>query len=168
MINIAASITTISIKGSETLFSTSAIMINIAAMDIIFTTLKSLSVVSIISFIQGASPISMPDLSYFLSMVFSFVICSFTGSLATLYSELTSISFHLLLSSKDFKDLGRISLGTPDPISESSPNTYLIPSTFSISLHIALVSLADSFASTRSICVLATLKSFFSLLLAIA
>ena len=155
-------------KGSEILFSTNAIIMNIAAIEMIFTTLKSLSVVSIMSFIQGASPISIPDLSYFLSIELSFVICSFTGSLATLYSELTSISFHLLLSSSDFMDWGSISLGTPEPISASSPSTYLIPSTFSISLHIALVSLAESFASTRSICVLATLKSFLSLLFAIA
>ena len=61
-------------KGSEMLFSTRAMIINIAAMDIRFTTLKSLSVVSIMSFMQGASPMSMPLLSCFFFFLFSLFI----------------------------------------------------------------------------------------------
>ena len=100
--NIPTSITAIRINGREILFSTSRMMRNIAITDTAVTTAKSCPVVSIISFIHGASPISMPFSSYFLRIVLSLSICSFTSSLATLYSELISNSSHRSLSRMDF------------------------------------------------------------------
>ena len=94
----ATSITEISRMGRVTLFATKKMIRKTSAMEMAFTTVKSWPVVSIRSFMQGASPISMPPLSYFFRMPFSAVICSFTSSLAALYSETTSRSFQRSLS----------------------------------------------------------------------
>ena len=59
-------------------------MMKMATMDTALTTLKSWSVVSIMSFMQGASPMSMPVASYCLMMAFRSSICRLTSSLATL------------------------------------------------------------------------------------
>ena len=72
---IASSMTAIRMKGSSALFSTRAMMTKMATMDTALTTWKSRSVVSIISFMQGASPISIPVESYFFRMLFRLVIC---------------------------------------------------------------------------------------------
>ena len=69
-----SSISATRIIGREILFSTMAIMINIAAIEMAFTILKSVSVVSIISFVQEASPISIALSSYFFSMAASLSI----------------------------------------------------------------------------------------------
>ena len=66
----ANSITATSISGSETDLKVTRMIRKIAAIEIISTTLKSLSVTSIRSFVQGASPISIAELSYFLIMLF--------------------------------------------------------------------------------------------------
>ena len=50
-------------------------MTKMATMETALTTWKSRSVVSIISFMQGASPISIPVESYFFRMLFRLVIC---------------------------------------------------------------------------------------------
>ena len=150
-----------------TLFSTRAIIRKIAAIDIIFTTLKSWSVVSIISFIQGASPMSIPFLSYFFRIWPRLSISRLTSSLATLYSELIRSSCHLSPLSNDLTDLGRISSGTFDPRTDSSPRTYLTPSTSSISFIIERTSLSGTLLSTSNMCVDAISKSSLSLLFAI-
>ena len=123
--NIASSITATRIIGSETLFKTSSIITNIAAIEIASTTLKSWSVISIISLVQGASPMSIPFLSYFLSISLSLVICSFTSSVAVAYSEFITISFQLSLCKVDFASSGIISSGILLPTTDSSPNTNL-------------------------------------------
>ena len=143
------SITAIRMNGREMLFSTSRMMRNIAITDTAVTTAKSCPVVSIISFIHGASPISMPFSSYFLRTVLSLSICSFTSSLAALYSELISNSSHRSLSRMDFTLSGRISSGTREPTTDSSPKTYFTPSTFFISAIIFLTDFAGSLLSTR-------------------
>ena len=68
---IASSMTAIRMKGREKLPSTSVMMRKMAAMEMALTTLKSWSVVSIMSFMQGASPMSIPPSSYFFRMAFS-------------------------------------------------------------------------------------------------
>ena len=60
---IANSITATRMIGSETERSAIRMMIKIAAIETIFTTLKSWSVMSIRSFVAAASPISIPSLS---------------------------------------------------------------------------------------------------------
>ena len=70
---IANSMTATRITGSDMDLNTSAIMINMAIMETALTTLKSLSVIVIRSFVQGASPISIAEESYFFTI--SFVQC---------------------------------------------------------------------------------------------
>ena len=154
----ASSITAISMKGRDMLFSTIAIIMNIAAMDTAFTTLKSWSVVSIMSFMQGASPISMPLGSYRLSIALRLSICPSTSSLATLYSEFTSSSSERPLFSVLTSSSGSSSSGTSAPNTLSRPRTYFTPGTFSMSFAICLTSLGGSEGSTSSMCVEATLN----------
>ena len=71
LMKIASSMTAIRMKGREKLPSTSVMMRKMAAMEMALTTLKSWSVVSIMSFMQGASPMSIPPSSYFFRMAFS-------------------------------------------------------------------------------------------------
>ena len=158
--------TAIRINGRETLFSTRAIMRKMARIDTALTTLKSWAVVSIMSFIHGASPISIPPSSYLLRMAFSCVICSFTSSLATLYSELMSINSHLSLFRISTTEFGRISSGTREPTTDSKPRTYLTPSTCSISPIILRTFFVGTSVSISSMWVEAMLKSSASLLLA--
>ena len=67
-------------------------MMKIAAMEMMLTTLKSRSVTVIRSLVQGASPMSMPFLSYFFNTALISSTCRLTSSDATLYRELTSMS----------------------------------------------------------------------------
>ena len=67
------------------------------------------------SFMQGASPMSMPEGSYFFRMDWRPVICWFTASLATRYSELMSHSCHLSLSTMLRTLSGSTSAGTRLP-----------------------------------------------------
>ena len=62
-------------------------MIKIATIETALTTLKSLSVIVIRSFVQGASPMSIPVSSYFFTISLIVVHCSLTSSDATLYSD---------------------------------------------------------------------------------
>ena len=118
------------------------------------------------SFMQGASPISMPVSSYFFKMAFRLSSWSLTASLATLYSELISISFHWSSSSMERTESGRISFGTSGPTTLSRLSTYFTPSTCSISRIIFRTSRVGSPASTSSMCVEAMSKSSASLELA--
>ena len=161
------SITATKITGRVILFSTSAMMTKIAMIEIAFTTLKSSSVVSIRSFVQGASPISIPVESYFFRISFSASIWALTSSDATLYSELARINFQLSLFSMSFTDFGSISSGTRAPTTDSMPSTYFMPSTCSISEIMLLTSFAETSVLTRIICVEPTSNSSFSLELAI-
>ena len=63
----------------------------IAPIDTILTVLKSSSVISIRSFVHGASPINMAEGSYFLMILLISSHCAFTSSEATAYSEQTII-----------------------------------------------------------------------------
>ena len=165
--NIASSITETKIIGREKLFKTSRIIMNIATIEIASTTLKSWSVISIISLVQGASPMSIPFLSYFLSILLSLVICSFTSSEAVAYSEFITISFQLSLCKVDFASSGIISSGILLPTTDSSPNTNLTPSIFSISLDISRIVLPSVSADISTICVEPTWNSSSSLVFAI-
>ena len=75
----ASSIIATSRIGRENDLSTNAMITKIAAMEIALTTLKSRSVQLIKSFVQGASPMSMPPSSYFLRIAFSSSICWLTA-----------------------------------------------------------------------------------------
>ena len=161
------SITATRINGKVILFSTSAMMIKIAAIETVLTTLKSSSVISIRSFVQGASPISIPAGSYFFKIAFSSAIWAFTSSLAVLYSEFTSKSSHLSLFSTLLMDCGIISSGTREPSTDSIPSAYLMPSTASISASICRTSCAGTLAFTSTICVAPTPKLSCSFVLAI-
>ena len=158
--------TAISMNGRERLFSTRAMIMKIAAMETILTILKSLSVVSIISFVHGASPMSIPFGSYFFRIEFRLSICRLTSSPATLYSELTRSSSHLSLFRTSLTDSGRNSCGTDEPTMLSSPSTYFTPSTPFISFIIDLTSFAGRVESVRIICVEAISNSSESLLCA--
>ena len=68
--NIANSIIATSITGIVGDLNTKIININIIAIDVIFTLLKSVSAISTKSFISGASPDKIALLSYFLIMLF--------------------------------------------------------------------------------------------------
>ena len=133
--------TAIRMNGSDILRSTSRMMIKIAMIEIVLTTLKSVLVVSIISFIHGASPMSIPFSSYFLMISLSASICSPTLSLAEWYSELIKSSSYLSFSRTLLSLSGMISSGTVDPIRLSMPKTDLTPSTSFISPTIFLTSL---------------------------
>ncbi len=91
LIKIANSITDTRITGSDTDLNTNAIIRKIAPMDTTLTVLKSSSVISIKSFVHGASPISIADASYFLMIWLIASHCALTSSDATAYSEPTSI-----------------------------------------------------------------------------
>ena len=133
LIKMENSITATKIIGRVMLFSTRAMMIKIATMEMVSTTLKSLSVISIRSLVQGASPMSIPVLSYFFKMVFKVSICAFTSSVAVAYSELTKRSSQSSLFNTELILSGSISSGTRLPTTDSMPSTYLTPSTCSIS-----------------------------------
>ena len=94
--NIATSITEIKITGNVRLFSTSAMITKIATIETMLTIRKSRSVVSIISFIHGASPISIPPSSYFFRIEFNSATCALTSSLAQEYSNQQLEQAHLL------------------------------------------------------------------------
>ena len=132
-------------------------------MDTALTILKSWSVVWIISFMQGASPISIPPWSYFFRISLSRSIWAFTASLATLYSELMSSKRQLPLFNIEVTDSGRNSSGTREPTTDSMPSTYFTPSTCSIFRAMARTSFADTSAFTSSIWLDATLNSSRSL-----
>ena len=165
--NTASSITVISTKGRDRLFSTSAMITKMATMDTALTTWKSWPVVSIMSFMQGASPISMPVSSYFFSMAFRLSSWSLTASLATLYSELISISSHWPSFSRERTESGRISSGTSGPTTLSRLRTYFTPSSCSISSIISRTPRVGRLASTSSMWVEEMSKSSASLELAI-
>ena len=160
------SITATRISGRVILFSTRAMITKIATIETAFTTLKSSSVVSIRSLVQGASPISMPLESYFFKIVFSSLIWAFTSSVAVLYSEFTRRSSQSSLFNTSFTDSGSISSGTRGPTTDSRPRAYLIPSTFSISWIMARTSVSDTSVLTSTIWVAPTPKSSCNLLLA--
>ena len=136
-------------------------------MDTALTTWKSRSVVSIMSFIQGASPMSRPDGSWRFRMPPSRSSWRSTSSLATLYAEFTSSSSHFPLFSFSVTLSGRNSSGTREPVTDSMPNTYCTPSTCSISRIMARTSWSGRPASTSSMWVDATPKSSLSFLLAV-
>ena len=71
----ANSITDTRISGTVIDWKVSSIIRNTAIIEIMLTTLKSLSVIVIKSFVQGASPISMPLGAYSLRIWFSSAIC---------------------------------------------------------------------------------------------
>ena len=89
-----------------------------------------------------------------------------TASLATLYSELISNSSQRSLLRMLRMLSGRISSGTRVPMTDSSPRTYLTPSTCSISSIMARTSRAGIFAFTSTMCVEAMSNSSDSLELA--
>jgi len=149
--------------GRLKLFSTRAIIRKMAIRDTAVTTAKSWSVVSIMSFMQGASPMSIPPWSYFFRISFKVVSWAFTSSLAGVYSELMSISFQFLLSSFSRAESGIISSGIREPTTLSNPKAYFTPSTFSISSIMFRTSLEEVLASTRTMWVEAMSKSFCSL-----
>ena len=167
LMKMASSMTAMSRNGSEMLRSTSRMMRKIARIDTALTTLKSWSVVSIMSFMHGASPMSIPVGSYFFRMALSESIWAFTSSLATLYSELMSSSSHLSLLRIERTESGRISSGTPAPTTDSRPRTYFTPSTCSISEIMLRTCFDGRDASTSSMCVEAISNSSESLLFAI-
>ena len=79
--------------------------------------------------------------------------CVFTSSLATLYSDMTNISFHSPLSSLDFKSCGIILCGIIGPTTDSRPSTVLTPLTFLISEITLLILFSSRLLSSRIICV---------------
>ncbi len=119
------------------------------------------------SFVQAASPMRSPSLSYFVMILFNSSICFAIGSVAVLYSELISISSHLSFLRTLVIESGRTSSGTSEPTTLSRPRTYFTPSTFSSSFVIFLASFAESEESTRTICVVPTPNSSLSFVLAI-
>ena len=122
-------------------------------IDTILTVLKSVSVISIRSAVNGPSPINIPPLSYLCNILFRSLIWAFSSSDATLYSELTNSSWYLSFFNISVTEFGIISCGIAGPISASSPSAHLTPSTSSI-LSIIFATSADSTElSTRIICV---------------
>ena len=95
-------------------------------MDTRFTTLKSRSVILIRSCVQGASPISIPLLSYLFRISLIVSHCAFTSSVATLYSERMNISLYSPLSRIFVRFFGIISFGNSGPRMESNPTTALL------------------------------------------
>ena len=91
LIKMANSMTATRMIGSDTDLNTSAIITKIAPIDTMLTVLKSSSVISIRSFVHGASPINMAEESYFLMILLISSHCAFTSSEATAYSEPTTI-----------------------------------------------------------------------------
>ena len=71
--------------GRATDLNTSRIRKKMTPMDTTLTVLKSLSVISIRSLVQGASPTSIPLPSTALQMPLSFSHCRLTSRDATLY-----------------------------------------------------------------------------------
>ena len=149
----ANSITATRITGRETDWNTTVMIRKIATMDTALTTLKSLSVMVIRSLVQGASPISIPELSYFLMMEFRISHCSLTSSVATLYSDWTRINCQSPCLSFSVTSAGMKSLGTAGPRMLSKPRANLTPATSDISFSMALASFDGSFAPARTMCV---------------
>ena len=150
LMKIASSMTATRMMGRVMLFSTRAMMTKMAMMEIMLTTWKSWPVVSIMSFMQGASPMSIPLGSCSFKIAFKESSWVFTASLATRYSELIKSSSHLSLFRTLRTESGRMSSGTREPTTDSSPRTYLTPSTSSISSIMERTSEEGRFASTRS------------------
>ena len=163
---IASSITDTSIIGSDTERNVSAMIMNIAAIESMLTTLKSWFVISIKSLVAGASPMSIESSSYFSTISFNCATCSFTASDATSYSEPISINCHSSPLRISLISSGIISSGIAEPTSESNPIANLTPSTLSISLSIFLACFESISESTRRICVLFMLKSSASFVFA--
>ena len=114
---------------------------NIAATETQFTFTKSISVTSCKSFVNGASPITIESLLYFLTILFISAICEFTSSVAALQSEQTKAISQLSLFSLDSSFFGIILLGMLTPLKESIPSAHLTPFTSSIFFNISLFSL---------------------------
>ena len=68
------------ITGSDTDFRTKNMIKNIAIIETALTVLKSLSVIVIRSFVQGASPITIDVASYFLAISSTLFIWSLISS----------------------------------------------------------------------------------------
>ena len=83
----ANSMTATKITGIEIDLNTNSMIKNTAPIEIALTTLKSLSVICIKSFVHGASPISMASGSYVLIILFNVSHWALTSSDATLYSD---------------------------------------------------------------------------------
>ena len=73
-INIANSIIQIKITGNDIDFKTNIMIMNMIAIDTVFTLLKSWSLISTKSFINGPSPTNIPFSSYyFIILLISFI-----------------------------------------------------------------------------------------------
>lgn len=78
--------------GKDIDLNTSKIMINIAMIDIALTLTRSTLVTSSRSFINGASPMTIPVSSYFFTILSIFAICEFYFVCRRLYLEHTNAS----------------------------------------------------------------------------
>ena len=125
----------------------------IATMEIALTTLKSLSVIVIRSFVHGASPINIAEWSWLLIILFNSVHCLFTSSVAALYSDCTKISCQSPCFNVSVSSDGTTSRGIEEPSRLSSPSANFTPFTSDISLSISFASLGERFASARTMCV---------------
>ena len=163
LIKMANSMTDTRIIGNEIDLNTNAMIMKIAPMEIILTFLKSTAVISIRSFVQGASPISIAESSYFLMILLISSHCAFTSSVADAYSEATSINWYLPLFNSSLTSSGIISCGTLGPVMESKDTASLTPSTFLISSIMFMLSFADRLLSARIIWVAPMLNCSVSL-----
>ena len=154
--------TEIRIKGREILFSTNRMIRNIARTETAVTILKSRSVVSIISFVQGPSPMTSPLLSYFFTIPLITSIWLLISSVATPYSEPISINSQFSLLSADVSLSGIRSSGILDPMSDSRLSTYLTPLTFFICSVMERTLSASRSDLTRIMCVAPTPYSSLS------
>ena len=168
LMKIASSITAMRMNGRLIDFSTRAMMMKMAMMEMAFTTLKSVSVVSIMSFMAGASPMSSEPSVCFLAISFNLATWSLASSEAVPYSEPISTSSHLSVFNFSVISVGRNSIGMRSPTSDSRLSTYFTPSTFFISPTVARTFSSGVSDFTRSMWVAPIWKlssSFFEAIL---
>ena len=111
MINIANSIAAINIIGKLTDFRTNTIITSIIAIETVFTLLKSWSLISTKSFINGPSPASIAVSSYSFIILFTSSIWLFNSFVAISYFEFIITIWYLSLSNIDVISSGSISFG---------------------------------------------------------
>ncbi len=136
-------------------------MKNTMMIDTAFTRLKSEFVMFTRSLVQGASPISIADLSYFFMIFSIWVHCLFTALVAVAYFDVTIISCLSPLFNSSLMSSGITSDGIIGPVSESDDTASFMPLSFSISFIILSDCSAGRSASAMMIEVAPILNSSF-------
>ena len=129
--------------------NTKKIMTKIATIDTALTRAKSSFVMLIRSLVHGASPISIPLVSYLSRISSSLSHCALTSSDATAYSELTMSSSYSSFCTTFKRSEGSISFGKPAPKIASRPIVAFTPSTSFTSSIISTTSLVGNELSIR-------------------